>query len=59
MDVTFLAGSAERLCIKQLAMTSLLLKQHVVLASQSPASAPCAEMHALTPAPGAVFGKRC
>lgn len=59
MDVTFLAGSAERLCIQQLALTSLLVKQHVVLASQSPASAPRAEMHALAPAPRAVFGRRC
>lgn len=50
MDVTFLAVSAKRFCIKQLAVTSLLLKQHVVLASQLPSPAPCTEMHSLIPA---------
>lgn len=48
-DVTFLAVSAKRFCINQLAVTSLLLKQHVVLASQLPNPAPCAEMHGLAP----------
>lgn len=59
MDVTFLAVSAERFCINQLAMTSLLLMQHVVLAFQNPTPAPYAEIRALVPALKAVFGKRC
>ena len=59
MDVTFLAVPAERFCINQLAMTSLLLMQHVVLAFQNPIPAPYAEIHALAPALKAVFGKRC
>lgn len=59
MGVTFLAVSSERFCINQLAMTSLLLMQHVVLAFQNPAPAPYAEIHALAPALKAVFGKRC
>lgn len=59
LDVTFLAVSAERFCINQLAMTSLLLMQHVVLAFQNPVPAPYAEIYALAPALKAVFGKRC
>lgn len=57
--MTFLAVSAERFCINQLAMTSLLVMQHVVLAFQNPAPVPYAEIHALAPALKAVFGKRC
>jgi len=58
MDVTFLAVSAERFCINQLAMISRLLMQRGFgFPEATPAS--YAEIHVFAPALKAVFGKRC
>lgn len=56
MGVTLLLVSAERLCMRQLPVTSLLWVQSVVLALQMPVPAPCAAVHVLIPALRAVFG---
>lgn len=58
MDVTVPGVPAERLCIKQLPGTGLLLMQHVALALHSPAPAPRAARHALAASLRLSWGKK-